>query len=181
MRPRWPAWVRAPGAGTSLGVDNLIMRSIIAAILLLLSTASGVLEAQDSTNVNERPDFRDLQLRAQGAVDWKTWLDELAAEVKVRVDKNDTKDSLPGVSVSMERETETDGHGFLGLKWRQREVANLELIHLGNRLYVVANVSGSVSSKAPLGNWHVKEEGPPPEFYSGLGVGNLVANLSLSK
>lgn len=181
MRARSSVWVRAPEAGASPDVDNPIMRIIIAAILLLLSSASRGLEAQDSTSVNERPDFRDLQSQAESAVDWKTWRDGLGAEVKIKVDNNDTKDSLRGVSVSMERETETDGHGFLGLKWRLREVANLELIHLGNGLYVVANVSGTVSSKAPFGNWHVKEERPPPEFYSGLGVGNLVANLSLSK
>lgn len=181
MRPRWPAWIRAPETGASLDVDNLIMRSIIVAIPLLLSTAGRVLEAQDSANVNKHPDFTDLQSQVKYAVDWRSWLDGLGAEVKVKVDKNDTKESLSGVSVSVERETETGGHGFLGLTWRHREVADLELIHLGNRIYLVANVSGTVSSKAPFGNWHVKEEGHPPEFCSGLGVGNLVVNLSLSK
>ena len=157
-----------------------MMRKLMATILLLLSTATRGLEAEDPSQDYEGPDFSRLESQARDAVDWNTWLKELGADVSVRVNTNDREGSLRGVSISMESETESGGHGLLGLTWRHREVANLELIHLSDRLYVVANVSGTVSSRAPLGDWHVKNEGPLPAFYSGPKVGTLVANVRVS-
>lgn len=180
-RPTRPTCVRSPEAGTSPVGDKIIMRKLMAAILLLLSIAARGLDAEDPSRAYQKPNFSQLESQARDAVDWNTWLKGLGSDVSIRVNSNNREDSLRGVSVSMERETKSGGHGLLGLTWRHREVANLELIHLSDRLYVVAHVSGTVSSKAPLGNWHVKKEGPLPAFYSGPKVGTLVDNVSVSQ
>lgn len=152
MSRQWHACVRSPEAGISLAADKVIIRKLMITILILLSAAPGGLEAQHSSRAHDGSNISQLESQAKDAVDWNTWLKELGSDVSVRVNTKEREDSLRGVSISMERETESDGHGFLGLTWRHREVANLELIQLGDRLYVVANVSGTVSSKAPLGD-----------------------------
>ena len=157
------------------------MRKLMATILLLLSIAARGLDGEDPSRAYEKPKFSQLEAQARDAVDWNTWLKGLSADVSVRVTTNNREGSLRRVSISMERETEGDGHGLLGVTWRHREVSNVELIHLSDRLYVVAHVSGTLSSKAPLGNWHVKKEGPVPAFCSGPRVGTLVTNVSVRR
>ena len=76
-------------------------------------------------------------------------------------------EELPMVSVLMERNAETsERFGLFRVRWDQREVANVDLLEINPNLYVVVGVSGSVSLKAPLGTWHVEEEGVP-DFYPG--------------
>lgn len=105
-------------------------------------------------------------------------LRKLDSDFDIEVKVND---SSPGLSVHLERVTSSDGHGLLGLTWQHREIANLELVELGENFFVIANTTGQVHSKAPLGRWHLEEEGSLSEFqfYSGPAVGSLVANVEV--
>ena len=78
------------------------------------------------------------------------------------------------IAISMQKTTKTaEGRGLLDLKWDQRQVANVELLEIGRDLYLVLSAEGSTSLKAPLGAWHVEQEGIP-SFYGGPGVGGMI-------
>ena len=78
------------------------------------------------------------------------------------------------ISLSMQRTTKTsEGRGLLQRKWDERHVANVELLEIGEDLYLVLSAEGSTSLKAPLGAWRVEEE-TIPEFYTGPGVGGMI-------
>lgn len=153
------------------------------AVLLLLSILVGGPAAQESAvqePVAQDPSlFVQWQSQVGDAVSWDDVLRRFGDDVSVSVNPSNSPDTLPGVSVSVQKETTTDGNGFLQLRWQLREVANLELIRLQEGLYIVANASGQVSSKAPFGTWHTQSEGPLPQFYSGgPSVGTLVAGIT---
>ncbi len=73
----------------------------------------------------------------------------------------------------MTRQTKTNGRGLLGLKWDQREVANVKVLEVDENLYIVLSVDGSTSLKAPAGAWHIENE-EVPDFYRGPEVGDMI-------
>ena len=155
----------------------MIRNLMVSALVLPLSFTGGA-EAQESVGVQESPAPHQLQFQAEDTLDWQELLAILDSEFDIEVKVND---SSPGLSVRLERVTESDGHGLLGLTWQHREIANLELIELGDNFFVIANATGQLHSKAPLGRWHLEEEGSLSEFqfYSGPAVGSLVADVEV--
>ena len=153
------------------------MRNLkVSALFLPLSLAGGA-EAQEFSG-EATPAHHQLQFQAEDTLDWQELLGQLDSEFDIEIKVNN---SSPELSVHLERETESDGHGFLRLKWQHRHIVRLELIDLGERLFVIANATGQVHSKAPLGRWRLEEEGSLSELeiYSGPAVGALVANVEI--
>ena len=139
-------------------------RTMSIALVLLSIPAIGL--AQDEFH---------LESRLDAAVQWHDLRKQMGGEVNISVEVQDAQDTLPVVAISMERETvASEGRGFLGLKWQQRQIANMELIQVGDDLFIVASAEGQILSKAPLGEWHVEEEGPLPDFYTGPRVGGVI-------
>ena len=154
------------------------MRKLMVSALVLPLPFAGGAGAQESAGVQEPPSPHQLQFEAEDTLDWGDMLRKLDSDFDIEVKVND---SSPGLSVHLERVASSDGHGLLGLTWQHREIANLELIELGENFFVIANATGQVHSKAPLGRWHLEEEGSLSEFqfYSGPAVGSLVANVEV--
>ncbi len=152
------------------------MRNTILLALVPLLSFVGATGAQESSGVEESPDRHERQFTTGEALDLQEQLVEFRVDFDVDIKMDDSSRVL---SVHLERVTETDGHGFLSLKWQRREVANLELVELGDDLFVIANATGQVYSKAPLGRWHIEEEGSLPKLniYAGPAVGSLITNV----
>ena len=155
-----------------------MIRTLMVSALVLPLSFAGEAGAQESAGVQEPPAPHQLQFQAEDTLDWQELLAKLDSEYDIEVKVND---SSPGLSVHLERVTASDGHGLLGLTWQHREIANLELIELGDNFFVIANATGQVHSKAPLGRWHIEDEGSLSEFqfYSGPAVGSFVANVEV--
>ena len=137
-----------------------MLRMTVSVLLLLWSS---VAVAQDDS-------FSRLEERSRDAMKWEEVRHELQkknVDVQFKLQYGDV------IPISMLRETETEGRGLLRLKWDQREVADVELLAVGDNLYVVLSVNGSMSLKAPLGAWHVENE-EVPDFYTGPGVGGMI-------
>lgn len=162
---------------------------MIAALLLVLPSTQGNArpaqpEARSGTEVREwkivRKDLENDAVRIQLSESYRermeayrrrvaAYREEIAAFSRIRTEDTPlpppVSDELPMVSIYMERNTKTsEGHGFLGLQWDQREIANVDLLEINPNLYVVVGVSGSSSLKAPLGDWRVEHENVP-DFY----------------
>ena len=155
----------------------MMRNSMVSALVLTLSFTGGA-GAQESAGVQESPAPHQLHIQAAETLDWQELLAKFDSEFDIEVKVND---SSPRLSLNLERVTVSDGHGLLGLTWLHRENANLELIELGDNFFVIASATGQVHSKAPLGRWHLEEEGSLSEFqfYSGPAVGSLVANVEV--
>ena len=153
------------------------MRNLMVLTLFLPLSLAGGAGAQEFSG-EATPARHQLQFQAEGTLDWQELLGKLDSDFDIEIRVNN---SSPELSVHLERETESDGHGFLGLKWQHRHIVSLELIDLGEKFFVIANATGQVHSKAPLGRWHLEEEGSLSEFqfYSGPAVGSLVANVEI--
>ena len=152
------------------------MRNLmISALVPLLSFAGGA-GAQESSGAQDSPARHQLQFQAEDLVDWQELLGQLDSDFDIEIRLNA---SSPVLSLHLERVTESDGHGLLGLTWQHREVADLDLIALGDNLFVIANATGQLYSKAPFGGWHVAEVGSLSkfQFYSGPAVGALITNV----
>ena len=154
------------------------MRNLMVSALVLPLSVAGGSGAQEQPGTQVSPASHQLQFQTEDTLDWRELLARLHSDfdVEIRI-----RDSSPRLSVHLARETESDGHGLLGLTWQHREIANLELIELGERFFVIANATGQVHSKAPLGRWHLEEEGSLSEFhfYSGPAVGALITNVEV--
>lgn len=154
------------------------MRNLMLSALVLPLSFAGGSVAQEPPGAQVSPATHQLLFQAEDTLDWQDLLAELHSDfdVEIRI-----RDSSPRLSVHLARETQSDGHGLLGLTWQHREIANLELIELGERFFVIANATGQLHSKAPLGRWHLEEEGSLSEFhfYSGPAVGALIANVEV--
>ena len=142
---------------------------MVAALLLAAPAAAQVPEGV-------QPDVGRLVEQYEHAVPWDQLRRQLdGRDVTVDVSEERGNPDEPAViAISMQETTKTaEGRGLLELKWDQRQVANVELLEIGTDLYLVLSAEGSTSLKAPLGAWHVEQEGIP-SFYGGPGVGGMI-------
>ncbi len=142
-------------------------------VVALLLAAPAAAQGREGVQPDE---FGQLVEQYEHAVPWdrlRRQLDSRGVTVDVSEERGNPGEPAV-IALSMQRTTKTaEGRGLLGLKWDQRQVANLELLAIGTDLYLVLNTEGSTSLKAPWGAWHVEQEGIP-NFYAGPGVGGMI-------
>ena len=112
----------------------------------LLSLATIAICLPASAGVSQTPRIHD----------WETLQAALRTD-KVQVIVSD--DEIP--HIRMRKSDVSRDHGFLDIDWKQREEAEIELLRLSEDIHVVISVKGRRLLKAPLGTWHVANEGTP--------------------
>ena len=150
-----------------------IALTVICFLVLTLHSASTTTASEQNnpeTDTQAAGRMQEPLLDPRNATEWLEIRNHLAAndiDVQIRLRNGEI------VPITMTRETATERRGFLRLKWRQREVVNLEVIEIRDDLYIVRDVQGHTSLKAPLGTWHVTSE-QVPAFYAGPSIGEVI-------
>ena len=71
----------------------------------------------------------------------------------------------PRVVVCIKKESESKpSYGLFNVEWDMRDIAAVEIIKVGDS-YVTANIAEFTELKAPLGGWHIVENGNSPVFH----------------
>lgn len=150
-------------------------------LVLCLASGSGWVSAEEAEEVPTVQFEEESAVHGGGepARDIQEWLKFVASSVEtddteVFFDVEKKAENLYAAWIVSEGKT-SETHGVLRLNWDQRQVANVQILDVGNNRYYVSAVNGFLELKAPFGKWQ-RVEDSVPTVYSGLlpSIGSMI-------